>query len=73
MTSKEKYELKKHLKAAAAIIYANTPIDRLQDFESLELELRDQLQVHVQPEFGDFFWQAVQAQQQGGKELSKPV
>lgn len=73
MTSKEKYELKKHLKAAAAIIYANTPIERLQDFESLELELRDQLQVHVQPEFGDFFWQAVRAQQQVGKELSKPV
>jgi len=73
MTSKEKYELKKYLQAAAAIIYANTPIDRLQDFESLELELRDQLQAHVQPVFGDFFWQAVRAQQQGEKDLSKPV
>lgn len=73
MTSKEKHELKKYLKAAAAIIYANTPIERLQDFESLELELRNQLQIHVQPEFGDFFWQAVRAQQQVGKELSKPV
>lgn len=73
MTSKEKYELKKHLKAAAAIIYANTPIDRLQNFESLELELRDQLQEHVQPAFGDFFWQAAQAQQQAEKDLLKPV
>ena len=55
MTSKEKYELKKHLKAAATIIYNNTPKDQLQTFESLELALRDQLQIHVQPEFGDFF------------------
>ena len=58
---------------AAAIIYANTPIDRLQDFESLELELRDQLQAHVQPAFGDFFWQGAQAQQQAEKDSSKPA
>jgi hypothetical protein len=45
----------------------------LQNFESLELELRDQLQEHVQPAFGDFFWQAAQAQQQAEKDLSKPV
>ena len=73
MTSKEKYELKQDLKAAAAIIYANTPIERLQDFESLELELRDQLQAHVQPAVGDFLWQAAQAQQQAEKDLSKPA
>lgn len=67
MTSKERYELKKHLKAAASIIYNNTPKDQLQTFESLELALRDQLQTHVQPEFGDFFWKALQEQQQEEK------
>jgi hypothetical protein len=68
MTSKERYELKKHLKAAAAIIYKNTPKDQLQTFESLELALRDQLQAHVQPEFGDFFYQALQEQRQEEKD-----
>jgi hypothetical protein len=64
MNSKDRYELKKHLKAAAAILYKNTPSDQLQDFESLELALRDQLQAHVQPAFGDFFWNSAQEQQQ---------
>lgn len=64
MTSKERYELKKHLKAAAAILYKDTPSEQLQDFESLELALRDQLQAHVQPTIGEFFWKAAQEQQQ---------
>jgi hypothetical protein len=67
MNSKDRYELKKHLKAAAAILYNNTPSDQLQDFESLELALRDQLQAHVEPVFGDFFWNSVQEQQQEEK------
>jgi hypothetical protein len=67
MNSKDRYELKKHLRAAAAILYNNTPSDQLQDFESLELALRDQLQAHVQPVFGDFFWKLVQEQQQEEK------
>jgi hypothetical protein len=67
MNSKDRYELKKHLKAAAAILYNNTPSDQLQDFESLELALRDQLQAHVQPVFWDFFWKSAQEQQQEEK------
>jgi hypothetical protein len=49
MDSHDRYKLNKHLKAAAAIIFKNTPEDKLQDFESLELALRDQLQANVQP------------------------
>jgi hypothetical protein len=67
MNSKDRYELKKHLKAAAAILYSNTPSDQLQDFESLELALRDQLQAHVQPVFGEFFLKSAQEQQQEEK------
>jgi hypothetical protein len=40
----------------------------LQTFESLELALRDQLQAHVQPEFGEFFYQALQEQRQEEKD-----
>jgi hypothetical protein len=62
MNSKDRYELDKHLKAAAAILFKNTPEDQLQDFESLELALREQLQANIQPIIGNFFWQAAQEQ-----------
>ena len=39
MTPKETRELNKHLEAAAAILFKNTPPEKLQDFESLELSL----------------------------------
>jgi hypothetical protein len=55
MNSQDSYELEKHLNAAAALIYKNTPSEQLRDFESLEIALREQLQAHVQPTFGDFF------------------
>lgn len=59
MTPKEIRELNKHLEAAAAILFKNTPREKLQDFESLELALRDQLMEHVHPTFGHFFDAAV--------------
>jgi hypothetical protein len=62
MDSHDRYELGKHLKAAAAILFKNTPEDQLQNFESLELALRDQLQANVQPAIGNFFWKAAQEQ-----------
>jgi hypothetical protein len=64
MDSHDRYELGKHLKAAAAILFKNTPEDQLQNFESLELALRDQLQANVQPAIGNFFWRAAQEQRQ---------
>jgi hypothetical protein len=64
MDSHDRYELGKHLKAAAAILFKNTPEDQLQNFESLELALRDQLQANVQPAIGNFFWKAAQEQRQ---------
>jgi hypothetical protein len=64
VTPKETRELNKHLEAAAAILFKNTPPEKLQDFESLELALRDQLAAHVHPTFGHFFYGAVPKQQQ---------
>lgn len=62
MNSKDRHELDKHLKAAAAILFKNTPENQFQDFESLERALRDQLQKNIQPIIGNFFWQAAQEQ-----------
>jgi hypothetical protein len=58
VTPKEIRELNKHLKAAAAILFKNTPSEKLQDFESLELARGDQLMEHVHPTFGHFFYAA---------------
>lgn len=64
VTPKETRELNKHLEAAAAILFKNTPKEELQDFESLELALRNQLAAHVHPTFGHFFYGAALKQQQ---------
>jgi hypothetical protein len=68
VTPKEKRELNKHLEAAAEILFKNTPREKLQDFESLELELRDQLVAHVHPTFGHFFYAAAPKQVQAESE-----
>ena len=73
MTPKEKRELNKHLEAAAAILFKNTPREKLQDFESLEIALRDQLTAHVHPTFGHFFYAAAPKQMQEESDESKPV
>ncbi len=71
VTSKETRELNKHLEAAAAILFKNTPSDKLQDFESLELALRDQLIAHVHPTFGHFCYSAAPKQVQAESEESR--
>jgi hypothetical protein len=73
VTPKETRELNEHLEAAAAILFKNTPKEKLQDFESLELELRDQLVANVHPTFGHFFYAAAPKQVQEESEESKLV
>jgi hypothetical protein len=73
VTPKETRELNKHLEAAAAILFKNTPKEELQDFESLELALRDQLAAHVHPTFGHFFYAAAQKQVPEESEESRLV
>lgn len=71
MTPKEIRELNKHLEAAAAILFKNTPSEKLQDFESLELALRDQLREHVHPTFGHFFYAAAPKRTQAESGVNK--
>ena len=73
MTPKETRELNKHLEAAAAILFKNTPKEKLQDFEGLELALREQLTKHVHPTFGHFFDAAVPKRMQAESVESKHV
>ncbi|WP_373545292.1 hypothetical protein [Chamaesiphon sp.] len=73
MTPKEKRELNKHLEAAAAILFKNTPREKLQDFQSLVISLRDQLTAHVHPTFGHFFYAAAPRQVQEESDKFKPV
>lgn len=68
MSPKEIIELNKHLEVAAAILFKNTSSEKLQDFESLELALRDQLMEHVNPIFGHFFYAAAPKRTQEGSE-----
>lgn len=57
MTPEEEKELNKHLKAAAKILYKNTPPEDLRTFEEIENSLRRQILEKVGPEFASFFFQ----------------
>jgi hypothetical protein len=51
-------QLDAHLSVVAEILYTHTEAEKLQDFESIEWELRDQLLHQVAPHLGEFFSQA---------------
>jgi hypothetical protein len=51
-------QLDAHLSAVAEILYSHTEAEKLQDFESIEWELRDQILHQVAPHLGEFFSQA---------------
>ena len=57
MTPEESKVSKDHLKAAAAILLNNTPKEKLQSFNSIELAVREHLLKEVAPEIGNFFKQ----------------
>ena len=51
-------QLQSHLDAVAEILYRHTEADKLNDFESIEWELREQILTQVAPHLGEFFSQA---------------
>jgi hypothetical protein len=50
-------QLDSHLQAIAQILYDHTETEKLQDFESIEVEVREQLLMKVSPPIGEFFSQ----------------
>ncbi|MGB3613272.1 MAG: hypothetical protein WBA10_05705 [Elainellaceae cyanobacterium] len=57
LSPKAQAQLQEHLEAAARILYAHTEPEKLQDFESIEWEVRSQLLQEVAPRIGEFFSQ----------------
>jgi hypothetical protein len=56
MTPEEQQKIKINLQEIAAIFYKNTPGEKLQDFESVELSVREHLIETVAPEISCFFF-----------------
>lgn len=53
-------ELDFHLKEVARILYSHTEPEKLETFESIEWEVREQLLNQVAPAIGNFFSQKVE-------------
>lgn len=57
MTPEEKQELDQHVQAIARFLYQNADPSRMQDLGGIEKVIREQLQEHVSPQIGVFYWQ----------------
>ena len=55
MTSQDQQKLKEHIDAIAQILYKNTPQGQLEDFETIEITLRNEILTKVAPRIGEFF------------------
>jgi glycosyltransferase involved in cell wall biosynthesis len=55
LSPEDQAALKHHLQQAAKILKDHTEPEKLKDFESLEVEVRHQVQTHVSPVIGEFF------------------
>jgi hypothetical protein len=55
MTPEEKQKLKENMRSISEILVKNTPVEKLKDFESIELAIRDHMLKEIGPEIADFF------------------
>ena len=60
MTPSDQQRLKAHLKGVAKILYRNTDLTELSNFESIEKSLRQKMLKEVGSELGRFFFQQYQ-------------
>jgi len=68
MTPQEKQKVQEHLREVAKILLHNTPIEKQQDFESMELSVREHLLETVAPEISNFFLTQEQVSEQLNQE-----
>jgi hypothetical protein len=66
MTPEEKKRLDACLQEIASILYKNTPPEKIETFEGIETEVRDQVLEHVSPKI-TFFLSEKRREQQRGK------
>ena len=60
--------LKAHLQAIAAILYEETPQEKLNTLEEIEQTVRQKVLKHVSPEIGVFLFKQSQVQPQAEKD-----
>lgn len=65
MTPQEKQELKQHLAKISEIFLKNTSADKLKDFESIELTIREHFLEEIGPEIANFFSREQLAKKRG--------
>ncbi len=58
MTPEQQKQLQEHLHKAAQILDQNTPSQKLQDFETIECTVREQVLSLVAPTIGEIFFTA---------------
>lgn len=67
MNREEQERLQYHIQEAAKILFEDTPSDQVQDFDSIEMTLRQHILDTVAPDIAGFFLQNRQE-----RELEKP-
>ncbi|MEM9276043.1 MAG: hypothetical protein AAGA80_24250 [Cyanobacteria bacterium P01_F01_bin.143] len=73
MTPEEQAIIQEKLQEVAQILYKNTPSERLETFETVELSLREHLLETVAPEIGNFFINQQEETPREEKEQFKPA
>ncbi len=68
MTPEKTEALKAHLQAIAAILYEETPPEKLNTLEEIEQTVRQKVLKHVSPEIGVFLFKQSQVQPQAEKD-----
>lgn len=67
MNPSEQEKLQYHLHCAAKILFENPPSEKVQDFDTIEMTVREHVFDRVAPELASFFLQHRQ-----GRRLEKP-
>ena len=68
MNSENTVALKAHLQAIAAILYKETPLEKLNTLEEIEQTVRQKVPKHVSPEIGIFLSKQSQVQPKAEQE-----
>ena len=55
MTPQKQQQLQQYLYKAAQILYQDTPSEKLQNFETMECTVREQIMSQVAPTIAEFF------------------
>lgn len=55
MTPEDRQKLEERIEGIAQILYQNTPQEQLENFETIEITVRNEMLTKVAPRIGEFF------------------